>query len=128
MDGYIISNIYSTTEHFTGKYWIDGKPIYEKTFTNSWGSSGGTQRTDFDITNLSIDSITKGEGIMDGNSSLGRGFYPMTFIRAGSSGTANGFSWGIDQTKSTLSFVIQGDGLSFKMYECTFTLEYTKTL
>ena len=33
-------NTYSTTEHFTGKYWIDGKPIYQKvvqeeTFTSS---------------------------------------------------------------------------------------------
>ena len=23
-----VANSYSTTEHFTGKYWIDGKPIY----------------------------------------------------------------------------------------------------
>lgn len=120
-------NTYSTTEHFTGKYWTDGKPIYEKTFTNSWGSSGGTQRVDLDITALGIGSIIKGEGIMDGNSSLGRGFYPMTFMRASSSGSANAFSWGINQTKSTLFFVIQGDGLSTKMYECTFTLNYTKS-
>ena len=26
---------YSTTEHFTGKYWIDGKPIYSKVITIS---------------------------------------------------------------------------------------------
>jgi len=38
-NGLFSYNKYSTEEHFTGKYWIDGKPIYSKTFTGSWSVS-----------------------------------------------------------------------------------------
>ena len=130
MDGYIINNAYSTEETLTSKTWIDGKKIYQKTFTHSWGSSGSSSGgvTDIDITNLQIDSIVNGEGVILGsNSSYGKGYYPMTFMNATSSGTANAYKWGINETKTTLTFQMQGDGLSFKMYDCTFTLEYTKT-
>lgn len=31
----------SNTEHLTGKVWIDGKPIYSRTFTGNTGAAGG---------------------------------------------------------------------------------------
>lgn len=119
---------YSTTETFTGSYWIDGKPIYRKVITNSWGSSGGTSITNIDITTLNIDSLIKGEGIMLGNNgTFGKGYYPMTFTRAASSGTANSYSWGTNEARTNLFFTMQGDGLGFRMFDCTLILEYTKT-
>lgn len=47
---------YSTTEQFTGKYWIDGKPIYRTVFTglnfggstSGWNNTGATQPTGAD--------------------------------------------------------------------------------
>lgn len=47
---------YFTTEHFTGKYWIDGKPIYRIVFTDlnfggstsGWNNTGATQPTGAD--------------------------------------------------------------------------------
>jgi hypothetical protein len=50
---------YSTTEHKTGKKWIDGKPIYSKVIIES--SVKGTQK-DVDISALSIDTCMKLEG------------------------------------------------------------------
>ena len=35
-------NTYSTTEHFTGKYWIDGKPIYGIVIEGTSLPSSGT--------------------------------------------------------------------------------------
>ena len=56
---------YSTTEQFTGKYWIDGKPIYSRTFyittKGSWVDTGvsGISRiisksANFKLTNMLI--------------------------------------------------------------------------
>ena len=49
-------NTYSTTEYFTGKYWIDGKPIYRTVFTglnfggstSGWNNTGATKPTGAD--------------------------------------------------------------------------------
>lgn len=46
-------NTYSTDETFTGKYWIDGKPIYRKVFNIPKSSVNSGSTTTF-IHNLSI--------------------------------------------------------------------------
>ena len=35
-------NIYSYAETFTGRYWLDGKPIYRKTFTGTSITQSGS--------------------------------------------------------------------------------------
>jgi hypothetical protein len=42
-------NSYSTDETWTGGYWIDGKKIWRKVFTGSWGVSSGGWTTLFTI-------------------------------------------------------------------------------
>jgi hypothetical protein len=37
---------YSTTEEFTGEYWIDGKPIYRQVFEGTTPATAGTQKVD----------------------------------------------------------------------------------
>lgn len=49
---------YSTTEQNTGLKWIDGKPIYQKTFSLTFTSNFLT----VDLTALSIDSVVKIDG------------------------------------------------------------------
>jgi hypothetical protein len=56
---------YSTTETFTGKYWIDGKPIYRKVFTGT--ISGGTSAVSTIISsNSGISQIVDCGGWWDG--------------------------------------------------------------
>ena len=55
---------YSTTETWTGGYWIDGKPIYRKVFDNgSWATS-----LDFDASSLNIETLIKTDVIGTDNS------------------------------------------------------------
>lgn len=49
-------NSYSTDETFTGKYWIDGKPIYRKVFTGTTGAGGSWENVS--VSNLNIDNMT----------------------------------------------------------------------
>lgn len=49
---------YSTTEQNTGLKWIDGKPIYQKTFNVSANSYA-------DISTLNIDKVVSSDGIME---------------------------------------------------------------
>jgi hypothetical protein len=40
--GGVVKDQYTTTEQFTGKYWIDGKPIYRRVFDGTyWGNLNG---------------------------------------------------------------------------------------
>lgn len=49
---------YSTTEQNTGMKWIDGKPIYQKTFDLTFT----TNQLDVDLTTLSVESVVKIDG------------------------------------------------------------------
>lgn len=42
---------YSTSEQFTGEYWIDGKKIYQKTFTTTKNNIN-TGNTNINVSNL----------------------------------------------------------------------------
>ena len=55
-------NTYSTSETFTGKYWVDGKPIYRSTYTGTTSSTGAT------TLNTSIDSLVAEGGYATYNS------------------------------------------------------------
>jgi hypothetical protein len=60
------SSNYSTTETFTGKYWIDGKPIYRKVFTGTISASTTTYTTTTIATNTGIDKLVDSGGWWDG--------------------------------------------------------------
>ena len=56
-------NTYSTDETFTGKYWIDGKPIYRKVITGTTPSTSTYGSTTVGISNL--DTMTSILGVID---------------------------------------------------------------
>ena len=55
---------YSTTEQVIGT-WIDGKPLYEKSYIyeNSSGSAGGSSGAVFDVWNLGNDKVIISDGL-----------------------------------------------------------------
>lgn len=57
------NNSYSTEEHPTGAKWIDGKPIYRKTFTGIATNTTGDNTISNSIIS-GIDSITQFNGIL----------------------------------------------------------------
>lgn len=104
----------STDEHWTGKYWIDGKKIYEKIIT--WtGLSVGVSTINHSISNLNefID--------YEVTCSNGTDFYrfPVTYYSGGNSGTfyctyfimnvdnirfANNYSWANYKFKAIIRY------------------------
>lgn len=63
---------YSTTEQNTGLKWIDGKPIYQKTFNLTFSSNFMT----VDLTSLNIDNVV---GIEGGVCDSSGGFIPFGY-------------------------------------------------
>jgi hypothetical protein len=104
----------STDEHWTGKYWIDGKKIYEKIIT--WtGLSVGVSTINHSINNLNefID--------YEVTCSNGEDFYrfPVTYYSGGNTGTfyctyfilnvnnirfANNYSWANYKFKAIIRY------------------------
>ena len=104
----------SADEHWTGKYWIDGKKIYEKIIT--WaGLRVGVSTIDHSISNLNefIDYVV--------TCSNGEDFYrfPVVYYSGGNTGTfyvtyfilnvnnirfANNYSWANYKFKATIRY------------------------
>lgn len=59
------ANLYSTTERVIGQ-WIDGKPVYQKTFSGTVESKSSYTAHDLGITG-GIDTIVNVSGVMDNN-------------------------------------------------------------
>ena len=53
---------YSTTEHKTGRKWVDGKDIYEITY--SFNTTTANTKTDSGVTLPAIDSLIKLDGVL----------------------------------------------------------------
>lgn len=69
---------YSTSEVKTSATWIDGKPIYKKTFVVSIPSSGNTVAFQHGISNLSF--FVKTEGVAIGSNGTTARFLPDFYI------------------------------------------------
>ena len=69
---------YSTSEVKTSETWIDGKPIYKKTFVVSIPSSGNTVAFQHGISNLSF--FVKTEGVAMGSNGTTARFLPDFYI------------------------------------------------
>lgn len=107
-------NTYSTTEKFTGKYWIDGKPIYEmvvqsETFTSS--SPLSVSITDLDFL---IDIRMKRNY---DSSHLTRWIF--------GSGTASTNNLVVEQSTNSITFAPQSSGQTIKNFSAI--IEYTKS-
>ena len=50
---------YSTSEQFTGEYWIDGKKIYRKVLTGTTSSQGNSFPSNTNSVNISIGALTE---------------------------------------------------------------------
>lgn len=111
-------DVYSTEERRIGT-WIDGKPIYSKTF------SGVTQKNTnavvgfADISDLSIDTVVEINGVV--NSDLDTGIVGLSCTRSDASLQLVGVS----TDKKKLNVFVQSDSFTSKPFHCT--LKYTKT-
>lgn len=109
--------VYSTEETRIG-VWIDGKPIYRKTFVGvSQDHSSVVQFAD--ITKLSVDTVVKISGVME--SGLQSGIVELPCTR---SDTNLGLI-GVSPDKKALQLFVSSDSFYSRPFHCT--LEYTKT-
>ena len=113
---------YSTSETFTGKFWIDGKPIYRKVVAITTSSTtSGNQMTNLGISN--IDKVIKSSCSVK-RPNTNDAYYSLPFTW----GSANIGYW--INTSSPNSFVsiqstnVASSELSLEGY---FIIEYTKT-
>lgn len=86
---------YSTTETFTGNYWVDGKKIYRRCVETTSPSSVDTVQTVYTFSGLSIDKVIKLDGSVqtEGTSPLNEALASdlvATWIRARTSNTTIG--------------------------------------
>lgn len=66
---------YSTSEVVTGETWIDGKPVYRQTFSNTVAASASEQVINISLTS-SVTRIIK----VEGGSTAGNDFYPVEYM------------------------------------------------
>lgn len=127
---------YSTEEQFTGKFWIDGKKIYRRTYSGPFSSvipsTTGRQQQLLDITNWNIDECISSYGsyglIVNSSNTL-------TQYQFGASGMTGSkelqFSSSVmcNKIRNTANIVISCDD-EFTVdvnNNVTITLEYTKS-
>lgn len=109
------SNTYSTEEVFTGKYWIDGKKVYRKTFEGLWTTDGGFQI----IHGLTNYQITYMEGVVINRTTN------TTFLLTSLRPAYPHYSFGFYVNSELIQFEVPED--NGKNYQVYVTLEYTKT-
>lgn len=118
-------HIYSTSEVKTNKKWIDGKPIYRKTFTDTYPSSSTTASVAHSIANISkvwIDMSHSYFVYTDGTS------FPVTVVvPAGSSSRTPvyGVQTSVDETNINFRNIFESSSNRAESY--VITLFYTKT-
>lgn len=110
-----LDNVYSTDEVFTGKYWIDGKKIYKKTFEGLWTADGGFQI----IHGLTNYQITYMEGVVINRNTN------TTFLLTSLRPAYPHYSFGFYVNSELIQFEVPED--NGKNYQVYVTLEYTKT-
>lgn len=62
-------NTYSTSETLTGGYWIDGKPIYKKTYTGSTSTKTDHNITPNIVNELNIENVVDLKCVIKDNQS-----------------------------------------------------------
>jgi len=110
-------NNYSTDEKLTGKYWINGKPIYRKVFVTTSPTNAGTTTKVADLSN--IDTIISIEGLLQYSTSVGAGQWePINW------------TWNGDSTSSTFFYndgIYQNVASARTNKDENIIVEYTKS-
>ena len=104
------NNSYSTTEHATGKKWIDGKPVYKKTWTGTTSIDGWNEIAN--LTALNISKVVKAEQVYEEESYIQGNYYASNTNR-----------WRFLIRKSDMALIVDATNNA----EYVITLEYTKT-
>lgn len=107
---------YSTAEQDTGLKWIDGKPIYQKTFSET-SCPNNSSVTVASLSSLNIENVVDMKGFAKSNNQSGY-FRTLPFCGGG----ANDIR--IDVSNFDLRIVTYGD---WSGYNVTITVYYTKT-
>lgn len=107
---------YSTTEQDTGLKWIDGKPIYQKTFSETTCPDNSAV-TVASLSSLNIENVVDAKGFAKSNSQSGY-FRTLPFCGGGTNDIR------IDVNNFDLRIVTFGD---WRGYKATITVFYTKT-
>jgi len=119
------SDYYSTDEKVVG-VWTDGKPVYQKTWTNIdvSGMIDGTNHNIIDITSLNADTTIKVEAIAHQLTSGQKYDYPNTFFNPATSST--GVPLKVNVWRRAENYIgINATNLEITSVDVTFC--YTKT-
>ena len=106
-----VQDSYSTEEVNTGKKWIDGKPIYSKTYHSSSGWANNTV----------LDTISNIGILVHSLSTATNGTAYIT------NPTSNGHNFLVGLNFNTHQIVTLVSGVYLNNYPCWATIEYTKT-
>ena len=112
----LLGNSYSTTEHKTGRKWIDGKDIWEKTIHITEGSEQTAKVYTTEIASLSIDHVMLSHAEIKFGSAGGNGWYSAPYYYD----TGHNSCVAVSPTE----LVIRSIG--WKYTEAYVTIQYTK--
>lgn len=109
---------YSTTEQNTGRKWIDGKPIYQKTFVPTapatyWEGINNA----VDVSELNIDNLINTEG--QGQNPNNGVYFTISMV------STPGNTIVMNLTKSSITVYLGDSGSPTRVFN--FTIWYTKT-
>lgn len=104
---------YSTTEHLTGRKWLDGKNIYEKTYSNVTLLNSDTTNID---TLSGVDNVIALFGTVENNAET-LNIRPIPFAAGGDNDIR------LDVTSNVLKIITFG---SWSSYTANVTIQYTK--
>lgn len=113
------SHSYSTTEQIVGT-WVDGSPIYEKTFYHAGAVQGNFDIT-HNISNLSRVINYQGSALDSQPYQATADFF--VFTRAAS----DGYNLGVDFVTDTIIRIVNPSAFGTRLYDWYVTLQYTKS-
>jgi len=116
-NGFVQSQFnFSTEEQVVGK-WIDGKPIYQRTFSVNTGSGGEVV---YPLTGWNIDTVIFFTGVIE-QIANGKKYYPSIFYQGDNTYKCNAFC----AYEGRNGFVI-AVGSGYYNFNAYITLQYTK--
>ena len=110
-------NSYSTDEKLTGKFWIDGKPIYRKVIDCGVMPNATSKTTAHNISNLGTVVTLYGVGTTTASNNA-----RVPLPRGSSGGATDGVDLYVDVANVTIRVAV-----NYTAYTAYVILEYTKT-
>ena len=119
---------YSTSEQFTGEYWVDGKPIYQVTCNLGALPNNSTKVVYPNASN--VEHVLSLTGIAYTSTLTGNEYYciPLPYIARGSGQEAYNIALSSQITSAGVLSVTVGTGRDRTNFDyCYATVRYTKT-